>query len=191
MQIFISGGCKNGKSTLAQQLAARQRRPGGHLYYLATLRPADPEDEARVARHVAERAGMGFQTVELPLGIGQGAARCHPGGSLLLDSLTALLANEMFRPGFDPAAPERVWKGLGLLLDRFPDLVLVSDFIYADGGVYDPTTEAYRQGLALLDRRCAQACGAVLELCAGRVTAYKGGPALAAAQLLDERAVTV
>ena len=63
MTIFLSGGCKNGKSTLAQH-AAKKLAGDGPLYYIATMIPHDEEDEARIRRHVAERDGMGFITLE-------------------------------------------------------------------------------------------------------------------------------
>lgn len=58
MTVFLSGGCKNGKSTLAEQIAVHLSRPG-RLYYLATMIPHDEEDRARIARHVESRAGLG------------------------------------------------------------------------------------------------------------------------------------
>ena len=49
MNVFISGGAKNGKSTYAQTLAydmaKEQKCP---LYYVATMIPHDDEDRARI-----------------------------------------------------------------------------------------------------------------------------------------------
>ena len=49
MNIFISGGCKNGKSLHAQELAKEmadvQHVP---LYYIATMIPKDDEDHNRI-----------------------------------------------------------------------------------------------------------------------------------------------
>lgn len=65
MNIFISGGCKNGKSYHAQELARDMAVQGGlPLYYLATMIPHDDEDRARIRRHLSERDGWGFETVE-------------------------------------------------------------------------------------------------------------------------------
>ena len=63
MTILLSGGAKNGKSDLAQELALRLADGGAH-YYLATMIPCDGEDNRRIARHRENRAGMGFETVE-------------------------------------------------------------------------------------------------------------------------------
>lgn len=61
MNVFISGGCKNGKSHHAQNIAKTMADEKNlPLYYLATMIPKDEEDEARVRRHIRERAGMGL-----------------------------------------------------------------------------------------------------------------------------------
>ena len=63
MTIFLSGGAKNGKSTLAQELAVKLSG-AGKRYYVATMIPTDEEDLARIRRHVADRDGLGFETIE-------------------------------------------------------------------------------------------------------------------------------
>ena len=108
MIIFISGGAKNGKSSLAQELAVKLAR-GGKRYYVATMIPHDREDHARIARHLREREGWGFTTLECGKDITNCIIDKNINGSFLFDSVTALLANEMF-PGPEPdlAAPARV-----------------------------------------------------------------------------------
>ena len=65
MNIFISGGAKNGKSMFAQKTAYKMAEEHGRpLYYVATMIPKDCEDEARIARHIREREGWGFTTIE-------------------------------------------------------------------------------------------------------------------------------
>ena len=65
MNVFISGGCKNGKSFYAQRLARRQAdEAGSPLYYIATMIPHDEEDHARIRRHLTERDGWGVTTLE-------------------------------------------------------------------------------------------------------------------------------
>ena len=46
MTIFISGGAKCGKSSLAQELILKLAE-GGTRYYIATLVPTGSEDEER------------------------------------------------------------------------------------------------------------------------------------------------
>ena len=94
MNYFLSGGAKNGKSSLAQQIVCAQ---GGPHYYLATMIPHDDEDRLRIRRHLENRAGLGFQTVECGTDILASLSQMDPDGAVLLDSVTALLSNEMFR----------------------------------------------------------------------------------------------
>ena len=64
MHIYISGGAKNGKSYYAQRQAEALAEGGRPLYYVATMLPTDDEDLARIARHLKEREGWGFTTIE-------------------------------------------------------------------------------------------------------------------------------
>lgn len=174
MKIFISGGCKNGKSTLAEACACALKGDGP-LYYIATMIPHDEEDEARICRHVAERAGKGFLTIEQGRDILQCLEKADPKGTFLLDSVTALYSNEMFHDGIvDEEAAERTAEELRRFAERVENAVFVSDFIYADEGCYDEWTEAYREGLALCDRTLAAVCDTAAEVCIGQAVLYKG-----------------
>ena len=162
-----------GKSTLAQRLATGQ---GTRPFYVATMRPRDAEDDARIARHRAEREGWGFETIECPTGIEGILPLIPPEASILLDSTTALLAEEMFqRDGtMDLDAAPRVEASLLSVADAFEHIIFVSDAIYADGMRYDDATEAYRRGLSAIDRALAARCDAVLEMTFGQRILHKG-----------------
>ena len=179
MRIFISGGCKNGKSTYAQNLAAWMASAAHPLYYIATMTAVDNEDEERITRHLQERAGMGFITIEQPTGIEGILGKCDHNGSFLLDSLTALLANEMFPPqgNFDGNAYGRIAAGLLKILEQIQNIVIVSDYIYSDAMRYDPLTEAYRKSLAALDCLAARRCDTVLEAAYTQIITHKGSVA--------------
>lgn len=183
MNIFISGGCKNGKSYLAQELARSMAQESNlPLYYLATMIPHDEEDDARIRRHLSEREGWGFDTIE------QGEHICEalrtktvsgepvdPNGVFLLDSVTALLSNEMFREDgtIDFDAPKRLAEELTNFAQETGNTVFVSDYIYSDSFAFDDFTEPYRQGLALLDRTLAKLCDQVVEVTYGFKYLYK------------------
>ena len=183
MNIFISGGCKNGKSYHAQELARSMAQESNlPLYYLATMIPHDEEDDARIRRHLSEREGWGFDTIE------QGEHICEalrtktvsgepvdPNGVFLLDSATALLSNEMFREDgtIDFDAPKRLAEELTNFAQETGNTVFVSDYIYSDSFAFDDFTEPYRQGLALLDRTLAKLCDQVVEVTYGFKYLYK------------------
>ena len=196
MRIFISGGCKNGKSYYAQRLAAAQVKHGDSssaspesrgtvpmlhlplhpLYYVATMKPVDAEDEARIARHREDREGWDFITVEQQTCIEGILGKCETHGSFLLDSLTALLANEMFPPDgrVNEQAAESITCGLTMIMDEIENIVIVSDYIYSDAIFYDHLTGKYRKSLAMLDRAAATQCDAVIEVAYTGVSVHKG-----------------
>ncbi len=178
MNILISGGCKNGKSFFAQQLAKQQAYGGKPLYYIATMEPADEEDRDRILRHRKEREGWGFTTLEQSRAIGELTADFS--GSFLLDSVTALLSNEMFRRdgSVDRKAHLRVAEELSRLADRSGSVVFVSDYIFSDAIKYDELTELYRRGLAWVDRVLAQKCDAVVDVSYGNIQWLKGNIAI-------------
>ena len=192
MRILISGGCKNGKSHYAQYLAKAQQKTcykttgfgtgSDSLYYVATMRSVDPEDDERIAQHRQDRDGWGFTTVEQTADIEKILDTCGKDPSVLLDSLTALLANEMFpRDGtINEHAAEKITGGLSQVLGGIANIVLVSDYIYGDAKFYDPITEMYRKSLAAVDREAARMCDAVLEIVYTHVIVHKGGEAFEA-----------
>ena len=176
MTYLISGGAKNGKSSLAQNLAVSLAAGGTH-YYVATMIPVDEEDRARIRRHIADRAGLGFETLECGRDILSCLPKVDKGGSFLLDSATALLMNELFLPPdyrLNPAAGEKCASELVEFARSVANIVVVSDYIYADAQRYDEITELYRKSLAGIDRRLAAACDTVIEVTAGNPIVYKG-----------------
>jgi adenosylcobinamide kinase/adenosylcobinamide-phosphate guanylyltransferase len=176
MKIFISGGCKNGKSYYAQYLAKLQQdKNNGRLYYIATMNSSDHEDDQRIRRHQKERDGWGFTTVEQWTNIESILNLCDHKGSFLLDSLTALLANEMFTPdgAIHTNASEKIIAGLSKVMSSINNIVIVSDYIYSDGILYDPLTEEYKKSLAALDLFVAKQCDVVIEVCYGQIIIHK------------------
>ena len=104
MRILLVGGSKSGKSSLAQSLTKKLAGDGPCIYW-ATMEPVDHEDDERIEKHIEDRDGLGFITAERGRDITK--IRLHESASVLFDSVTALLANEMFGESFDPDAPER------------------------------------------------------------------------------------
>lgn len=218
VKILISGGAKNGKSMYAQKIAkAMSVEYDVPLYYVATMEPTDEEDENRIKRHVQDRAGWGFTTIEEPhklvnvfserdkgfMAESDNADNLHntdnannsdnadnaddvdikcmgktpvnPKGVFLVDSLTALLGNNMFG------------KNGSMNLDCFDDvrddiytfstiasnIVMVSDSIGCDGIIFDQITEAYRESLARLEREIASYYDRVTEVSVGQIIDFK------------------
>ena len=91
MIVFISGGVKSGKSGRALELARDWRGP---VSFIATAEALDDEMRGRIERHKAERAGLGFTTIEEPLDLA--AALARSGEYVLVDCLTMWVNNIMY-----------------------------------------------------------------------------------------------
>lgn len=176
MSVYISGGCKNGKSTHAQKITKALGTP---LYYIATMIPHDEEDRARILRHIDERAGWGFETIECGHGVLECLSHADANGAFLIDSVTALLSNEMFLPNgsVNHDAPRKIADELTEFVARAPKTVLVSDYIFSDAEIYPELVEEYRHGLAAIDRCMAKVCDALIEVVNGITIYHKGASA--------------
>ena len=174
MTYFISGGAKCGKSTLAQDLAVALAGGGKH-YYVATMIPTGEEDQERIRRHLADRDGMGFKTVECFKNI---MSVADVEGTFLVDNITSLIQNALFplekNYEMDLDAANRCADELVEFAHTVRHAVFVSDYIYSDAERYSESTELYRKTLADIDRRLAKACDTVIEVSAGQPIIHKG-----------------
>lgn len=197
MKILISGGAKNGKSIYAQKISkAMSIRYDVPLYYVATMEPVDEEDENRIKRHIKERAGWGFTTIEEPRRLSRIFGRQNQGsksaaeisnmktaatknvdvkGVFLVDSLTALLGNNMFSNNgsmnldcFDDIRDD-IYK----FSQMAANIVMVSDAIGCDGMKFDKVTETYKRSLARLEKEIASYYDRVIEVSVGRIIEFK------------------
>lgn len=177
MTYFISGGAKCGKSSLAQDLTVALSE-GGKRYYVATMISSGKEDDDRIRRHIADRDGMGFETVECFKNILDCLKTADTDGAFLVDSVTALVQNALFpvekNYELDPEAAKRCCDELVAFAGKVRHAVFVSDYIYSDAQRYSETTEQYRKCLADIDRRLAMVCNTVVEVSAGQYIVHKG-----------------
>ena len=147
MRILLIGGSKSGKSTMGQRLT-RAFAAGAPMYYWATMEPTDEEDFARIARHLKDREGWGFETIERGRDLLPALERIDPAGAVLFDSITA--GEEL------------------LTVSRYPEhFICTCDDLWRGGGRFDEWTELYRAGLAQICRRLAAEFDVVCEMTAG------------------------
>ncbi len=96
MICLVIGGAKSGKSMYAQNLSKELENKDSNLYYVATMSPYDEDDLKRIENHLKEREGYGFQTIEVQRNIDNIINKIEKNDTLLIDSLTSLVTNEMF-----------------------------------------------------------------------------------------------
>ena len=184
---LIFGGAASGKSEYAEGLALEG--PNARIY-LATMRRSAAAEE-RIRKHVEQRRGRGFITMEDPeldIPAWDGVAA----GVILLEDLPNLLANRMFGPGGDIPTEDagagedvpprdagagedihrreilRKLKTDLLELSRHAEqLIIVSGDLFEDGAAYDDTTEGYLDSLGELHRWLADRADRVTEVVCG------------------------
>lgn len=173
MRILLIGGSKSGKSTTAQHLC-RHLAAGAPMYYWATMTPRDAEDRRRILRHIADRDGWGFQTIEKSTHLTEALPQIAPEGAVLLDSVTAALSEAMFGESFDEHAADTVAQELLAVSRHCGHFVCVCDDIWRGGEEYADWTEVYVRGLALVCRALAAEFDVVCHMAAGLPHVWKG-----------------
>ena len=91
MIILIYGHNQSGKSSYAEDLISHM---DSKKYYLATMIPYDDDGIARINRHRAMRAGLGFVTIECPYDISD--IDIDHDSIVLLEDSSNLIANNIF-----------------------------------------------------------------------------------------------
>lgn len=175
MFVLITGGSCSGKSAYAEE-RIRAFRAEMNIY-LATMQVYDEESKARVIRHRKMRAGKDFHTVERPFDlpecfseIGDLTEGGKKKSALLLECLSNLAANEMFRgTEIIPAetVTEKITREVLSLMDMVDDLVIVTNNIFEDGGSYDETTLSYMRALGETGAALAKEADEVFEVVCG------------------------
>ncbi len=189
MITLIYGGSGSGKSNFAEDLVAlgsyRNR------FYLATMDASDKESKLRVKKHRKQRRGKGFITLEHPVDVDKAIDEIDrikapefytneplKGGSVvLLECMSNLVANEMFRDGLMLSASDCVRKVLhdiSRLNDKVEVFVIVSNDIFQDGVEYDVGTQEYLKALSFVNKQLAIMADEVYEVVVGIPLKIKG-----------------
>ena len=172
MTLLVCGGAASGKSAYAERILCKLSE-GAPRIYLATMRPFGEEAAARIEKHRAQRAGLGFETVECYVNLS--GAPVPPGGAVLLEDIGNLAANELFDPGGSGrAAADAVVRGVEALQRRCGTLVIVTNEVCSGGADYPDGTLRYMRTLAGINRRLAAMADGVCEVACGLAEYYKG-----------------
>lgn len=175
MIVLVIGGSGSGKSEYAERLAVYLAGQDPR-YYLATMQIWDEECRARIKRHRKQRAGRGFDTVECPMRLANlSAAVLDKSGTILLEDLGNLAANELYAPGADlESAQKAVLEGIQHLAACSRHLILVSNEVGTGGCEYEGETDRYLRLLGFLHQQLARMADGVCEVTAGLPRYYKG-----------------
>ena len=96
--VLILGGARSGKSRFAQTLA--QRLGGDDVLFVATAEAGDDEMARRIAHHRQSRPTT-WQTLEIPVNVGEQLATIPEARTVVIDCLTLLVSNLLCHEGDD------------------------------------------------------------------------------------------
>ena len=190
MFILVAGTSGSGKSLYAERRLSRFQSE--NKIYIATAKVSDEEMKARVQKHKLMRKDKNFITIECEKNLGR--LKIPGNSSALIESLTTWLANEMFDfnlsvslrepppldKGRQPLRQSSFKSEGGKILNDFhkiksqcENIILVSDYIFSDGVIYDEITEIYIKTLADLMIKFASEADEVIECVSGLTLSYK------------------
>ena len=174
MLTLVLGGAASGKSAYAESLVLKTGLP---RYYLATMQVRDAECAARVEKHRKMRAQKQFETLECPLHLDRLALPDR--GTVLLEDLGNLVANELYSPGgAGKHTAEAVLAGLERLAAGCDNLIVVSNEVFSGGADYAGDTDQYLLALAQVNNAFAARADNVCRVVCGLPVYYKGGEKL-------------
>ena len=169
MTTLITGGSKSGKSGLAERILSGFE---GRKLYIATMQPFGSEAREIIGRHLKQREGKGFETLERYADIE--STPLPEDCAVLLECVGNLCANEMFG-GETPCRPaEKVIEGLRRLSERAKELVIVSVQVGSDGLAYEQGTADYIAEIGRINSGVAAFADNVIECVYGLPVVMKG-----------------
>lgn len=186
MIVLIVGGAKSSKSSYAELYSSElSKLKKGELFYLATMNPYDLEDLKRIENHLENRKKYDFKTIERHRALQGIFSKFSKNDTILLDSLTSLVTNEMFvGKEFNESVHKMILDHIKALGTKVSNLVIVSDYVFSDGIKYDSYTEAFKRELGKINFELASFSDVVIEASFGNLIFHKGKEVLRNENLL-------
>ncbi len=168
MVALIMGGTASGKSEYAENLAAKLH---GDKIYLATMKAYDEESFKKIDRHRDMRNGKGFITRE----IAEDLVNADFSGrdTVLLECISNLLANEMYREKPNTYPTEYIISGLDKMIKSCKNTVIVTNNIFCDHYEYKEIKD-YIKALGDINSYLAEKADLVCEVVASIPIIHKG-----------------
>ncbi|SFD02451.1 bifunctional adenosylcobinamide kinase/adenosylcobinamide-phosphate guanylyltransferase [Clostridium uliginosum] len=172
MKYLIIGGSKSGKSGVGERIALSLNK--NKVIYIATMKPYDTEDEKRIENHIKNRHGLGFVTLEKYRDLDEILKDISEEDTILIDSLTSLLTNEMFVENDIIKTPSsKILHYLNEIMNKAKNVVIISDYIFNDAIEYDCITENFKRELGKINTELVRVCENVIECSFNNVKYHK------------------
>lgn len=183
MLTLVIGGGSSGKSAYAESLLSACTADEPKIY-IATMQGSDAETLARIKKHQKMRAGKCFLTRELPILHAETLQKQELSGSGMLECVSNLVANECYgAEGYACSYPKDANYCIAAELEervadqiiedivrcgkKFRDFIVVTNNVFEDGILYDPSTMQYMRILAKVNRGLARIADTCYEVCVG------------------------
>jgi len=169
--IFITGGCRSGKSRYALDYA------NSHFskkFYLATCEPLDEEMARRIENHKGAR-GPEWQTIEEPVEMVDRIT--HEGvesGVILLDCITLWLSNLLIKWDDDQKVMAEVGRLADALRKNQSSFIIVSNEVGMGIVPADPLGRRFRDLSGMANQKLAQQADTVIFMVSGIPLFLKG-----------------
>ena len=181
MITLVYGGSSSGKSQFAENLMWKSDFE--KKYYLATMKKSDDTKE-RISRHRSLREGKGFLTLEFSTDIPNAVSKMKEIEQsedkekslskhkriLLLECMSNLVANEMFRDGKMHSAEDccrKILEDVQKVSEQVDSLIIVTNNVFEDGISYDEGTKEYLKCLGRINQSLARLSDEVYEVVVG------------------------
>ena len=166
MITYIYGGVSSGKSEYAEELISREFNK---KIYLATMENTGEYAGKRVEKHLLQREGKGFFTIEEPRHIKD--LNIDEDDNILLEDLTNLLSNNLFnedglKNNFKEIT-EKIFSDIITLKDKCNSVFIVGNDIFSTERNQSRELDIFIDCLYSLHKQIIEAADRVIEVVYG------------------------
>jgi adenosylcobinamide kinase/adenosylcobinamide-phosphate guanylyltransferase len=169
--IFITGGCRSGKSRFALDYANQHF---SKKMYLATCEALDQEMAQRIEHHKKMR-GPEWHTIEEPIEISD-QIKLHGDEVevIVLDCITLWLSNLLMRRKDDLEIMEEISRFINTIKEKQTSLILVSNEVGLGIVPVDPLGRRFRDLSGMANQKIAEVVNTVILMVSGIPIFLKG-----------------
>jgi len=169
--IFVTGGCRSGKSQFALDYASRNYHK---KIYLATCEALDEEMAKRIEDHKKKR-GMDWQTVEEPIKIAEAIGQQGKSVEVvLLDCVTLWLSNLLMRQKSDHEIVKEVSGLIDTVKQSQASIIFVSNEVGMGLVPVEPLGRRFRDLAGMANQKIAEVAQTVIFMVSGIPMFLKG-----------------
>jgi adenosylcobinamide kinase/adenosylcobinamide-phosphate guanylyltransferase len=169
--IFITGGCRSGKSRFALDYANQHF---SKKLYLATCEALDEEMAQRIEHHKKMR-GPEWQTIEEPVEIAEKIRQYRERVEvILLDCITLWLSNLLTKGNDDLKIMDEINRFMEMMKQTPTSLIVVSNEVGMGIVPADPLSRRFRDLSGMINQRIAEVVDTVIFMFSGIPIFLKG-----------------